>query len=104
MDLRALRELDEKTKLEIAVEFDSFLDELGDRAIDDPWCLECAADVADHILDFEEACKALSPEQREKVDAYIHSCEEFERANGYLAYLMGREHERKGLLTPRMLL
>ena len=82
---------------------DNFIWELQDRSIQDAWCLEMAAEVANRVEGYDNAVKDLTPEQREAIEDYIAACEELEYSHVYIAYALGREHQRLGIPAPLFL-
>ena len=74
---------------------EEFIDELNRRSLENPWCLECATDVSSRFSAYEDAVKDLSPDQKDAIECYIGACEELEFSLVYVAYQLGREHERK---------
>ena len=79
------------------LDLDRFAKELRRCAAADRWYLERKEDVLRYTEGFRRIRESLSPEEQEILDLYISSCEELEYACAYIAYRLGREHERRGI-------
>lgn len=84
-------------------EYDLFVNELHERAMKDPHSLDCAAQMAKRVPDYQKVCEILTPELEKQLDLYIAACEEYEHAFVFLAYMMGRDHQRRGIPPARLL-
>ena len=83
--------------MDAVYKLEAFINELNRRSLENSWCLERAGDVADTVEAYTQAVKDLTPEQQEAVERYIASCEELEFSLVYIAYALGREHEKQGI-------
>ena len=71
-----------------------FVEELVRRCQEDPWCQECAKEVAARTPAYEKALEDLTPRQREAVEDYIAACEELEYSRSFVAFSLGLETPR----------
>ena len=100
MILETGRKLTPEEQLLVWKSMDTFSDELCCRARKDFLCLQRAEEVANQTEAYREAVKDLTPEQIEAIENYIAACEEFEYAHIFVAYQMGRDHQRLGISGP----
>ena len=78
---------------------DRFTDELHSRLQNDPWYQDCAKDVQQRTAAYEAICSTLTPQQQEDLDLYIAACEELEHTAVFVAYQIGREHQKREALS-----
>ena len=100
MTLETERKLTPEEQLLVWKSMDDFSYELCFRARKDFLCLKRAGEIANQTDAYREAVKDLTPEQIEAIENYIAACEEFEYAHIYVAYQMGRDHQRLGISGP----
>ena len=84
-------------------EMDAFIYELNHRAKHNSHTQERAADITSRTPNYQKILDQLTAEQQDDLELYIAACEEYEHSLIFVAYMMGRDHQRKGIPPARLL-